>query len=88
MVGSSDGDTFRVAPYIEMAKCGHKRRSQSSHCAVMSCENYGHVPESLESQVERLTRYIMENVPGEPSHDAGAIDTAIQIMSRHYGPVR
>jgi hypothetical protein len=41
--------------------------------------------ESLESQVERLARFILDNVPGEPSEDQGAIDTAIRLLSRHYG---
>jgi hypothetical protein len=37
--------------------------------------------EPLESQVERLARFIMENIPGEPSQSEGAIDTAIRLLS-------
>lgn len=42
--------------------------------------------ESLEQQAERLGRWIIENVPGEPSRPAGAIDTAIAIMRMFYPP--
>jgi len=37
-------------------------------------------PESLESQIARLAKFIMEEIPGEPSQDGGAVDTAIRIM--------
>ena len=37
-------------------------------------------PESLESQIERLAKFIMEEIPGEPSQDGGAVDTTIRIM--------
>ncbi len=36
--------------------------------------------EGLVSQVDRLAAYIMENVPGEPSQNQGAVDTAIRVM--------
>ena len=36
--------------------------------------------ESLESQVSRLARFIMDEIPGEPSQSDGAVDTAIRIM--------
>ena len=36
--------------------------------------------ESLKSQVSRLARFIMEEIPGEPSRSEGAVDTAIRIM--------
>lgn len=35
-----------------------------------------------EFQIERLAKYIMENVPGEPSQSEGAVDCAIRIMER------
>jgi hypothetical protein len=41
--------------------------------------------ESLKSQIERLADFIMENVPGEPQ--GGAVDTAIDVLSRHYPEV-
>lgn len=37
--------------------------------------------ESLESQVNRLATFIMENIPGEPSQNQGAIDTAIRLLA-------
>lgn len=36
--------------------------------------------ESLSSQVARLASFITQNIPGEPSQNQGAIDTAIRIM--------
>jgi hypothetical protein len=38
--------------------------------------------ESLESQVKRLADFIMAEVPGEPSRNQGAIDTAIRIIRK------
>lgn len=32
------------------------------------------------AQVRRLAQFIMEEIPGEPSQDGGAVDTAIRIM--------
>jgi hypothetical protein len=40
--------------------------------------------ESLDAQVERLAEFIMKNVPGEPSENEGAIDTAIRVLAKHY----
>lgn len=36
--------------------------------------------ESLESQVDRLARFIMGEIPGEPSQSQGAVDTAIRLL--------
>lgn len=36
--------------------------------------------ESLQSQIWRLAQYIMEHIPGEPSRNEGAIDTAIRLL--------
>lgn len=36
--------------------------------------------ESLETQVARLAEFIMTTIPGEPSKDQGAIDTAIRLL--------
>lgn len=42
--------------------------------------------ESLGSQVERLARFIMEEIPGEPSQNEGAIDCAIRLLrAAHSG---
>lgn len=37
--------------------------------------------EALSSQVDRLARFIMEEIAGEPSQSEGAIDTAIRLLS-------
>lgn len=36
----------------------------------------------LEEQVDRLAQFILETVPGEPSQDEGAVDTAIRVLRR------
>lgn len=36
----------------------------------------------LEEQIERLARFIMDEVPGEPSQSQGAVDTAIRIIGQ------
>lgn len=36
--------------------------------------------DSARTQIERLATFIMDEVPGEPSQDQGAIDTAIRII--------
>ena len=38
--------------------------------------------ESLKSQIDRLARFILEEIPGEPSQDQGAVDAAIRIMKQ------
>lgn len=36
----------------------------------------------LDSQVDRLAAFILENFPGEPSQNEGAIDTAIRLLGQ------
>ena len=36
--------------------------------------------ETAQQQIDRLARFIMEEVPGEPSQSEGAIDTAIRLI--------
>lgn len=36
--------------------------------------------ETTASQVDRLAAFITENIPGEPSQNQGAVDTAIRLM--------
>ena len=36
--------------------------------------------EPLESQVDRLAKFILKEIPGEPSQNQGAIDTAIRLL--------
>ncbi len=35
------------------------------------------------SQLDRLAAFIIEHVPGEPSEDEGAVDTAIRLLRNH-----
>lgn len=39
--------------------------------------------EPLDAQVDRLAKFIMAQVPGEPSQSEGAIDTAIRLLSQN-----
>lgn len=39
----------------------------------------------LDDQIQRLAKYIMQNVPGEPSQSEGAVDTAIRLLREKYG---
>lgn len=36
--------------------------------------------EELESQIDRLAKFIMENIPDEPSQSEGAVDTTIRLL--------
>ena len=38
---------------------------------------------SAEKQTELLANYIMSDVPGEPSQDEGAGDTAVRLLKRY-----
>lgn len=47
--------------------------------------------ETAQEQVDRLARFILREVEGEPSESQGAVDTAIRIIREHYpqlSPVR
>lgn len=48
--------------------------------ADVAGSGYPTPPESLESQVSRLADFILHEVPGEPSANEGAVDTAIRII--------
>ncbi len=37
-------------------------------------------PETAEQQIDRLAKFIMESIPGEPSQSEGAVDTAIRLL--------
>lgn len=39
--------------------------------------------ESAEQQIKRLARFIMEEIPGEPSQSEGAVDTAIRLLRQY-----
>ena len=40
----------------------------------------------MNSQIERLATFIMDEIPGEPSRSEGAVDTAIRLLKRAYVP--
>jgi len=40
------------------------------------------VSETAQQQIDRLARFIMEEVPGEPSQSQGAVDTAIRLLRK------
>jgi len=44
------------------------------------CSGFPGEPEH--KQVDRLADYILSEVPGEPSQDQGAVDTAIRLISK------
>ena len=35
---------------------------------------------TLQEQIDKLAKFILEEVPSEPSQDEGAVDTAIRII--------
>ena len=43
-------------------------------------------PEPPEDQIDRLARFIMDEIPGEPSQSEGAVDTAIRLLRAGLGP--
>lgn len=36
-----------------------------------------------EAQIDKLAKFIMDEVPGEPSRDQNAVDTAIRLIREH-----
>lgn len=40
--------------------------------------------EHLREQIDRLATFIMDNLPGEPSQDEGAVDCAIRLLGEAY----
>jgi hypothetical protein len=44
--------------------------------------------EDLASQVDRLAKFIMSEIPGEPSQSQGAVDTAIRLLTEEQQAVR
>ena len=38
------------------------------------------MPETCEQQVDRLAKFILAEVPGEPKESEGAVDTAIRVI--------
>lgn len=39
----------------------------------------------LDDQIDRLARFIMDEIEGEPSEDEGAVDTAIRLLRAGLG---
>lgn len=56
------------------------RTQLSTLLGVGHIEGYPSNHERLDSQVKRLAQFIMDEIPGEPSQDGGAIDTVIRIL--------
>ena len=44
-------------------------------------------PERARDQIARLAKYIVDEVPGEPSQSEGAVDTAIRIMKEQFASI-
>jgi hypothetical protein len=42
--------------------------------------------ESAEVQIDRLAKFIMNEIPGEPSQSEGAVDTAIRLLREAFRP--
>lgn len=42
--------------------------------------------EQAQAQIDRLATFIMDVIDGEPSQSEGAVDTAIRLLDKHYGP--
>lgn len=42
--------------------------------------------EQAQAQIDRLATFIMDVIDGEPSESEGAIDTAIRLLDKAYGP--
>ncbi len=40
----------------------------------------------LAKQIQTLADFIMREIPGEPSQDQGAVDTAIRLLRAAYQP--
>lgn len=44
-------------------------------------------PNALVEQIEKLSNFILNEVPDEPSENEGAVDTAIRLIRRYLPPV-
>jgi hypothetical protein len=54
----------------------------TTQCRTVDDGTPGDSPRTAEEQIEQLARFIMAEVPGEPSQSEGAVDTAIRIMRK------
>ena len=53
-------------------------------CCACSPQLWGWgMSETAQEQIDRLARFIMEKVHGEPSQSQGAVDTAIRLLREH-----
>ena len=73
--------------------CGMVEDEERCDCAfclsptkLVSCSETATPPAPAEGRgeeaVARLARFIMENIPGEPSRSEGAVDCAIRLLAR------
>jgi len=63
-------------PAWERDSRNHRRRHTDCWARTLAQRN------DLAAQIDRLAKWIIENVPGEPSQSEGAIDTAIRLLGR------
>lgn len=45
------------------------------------------IKEGLADQIDRLARFIVTTIPGEPSRSEGAVDTAIRLLRRMHASI-
>jgi hypothetical protein len=74
-------ESQKQAEQVEPEESREERRARRDRRVTAPDED---VNEPLEDQTERLATFIVEHVPGEPSANEGAIDTAIRLLRRHY----
>ena len=60
---------------------GRRRLRAESLERAAALEAQDEKPDGLDDQIDRLAKFIMAEIPGEPSQSQGAVDTAIRIMA-------
>ena len=58
----------------------HKRRRHALRRKYPSPRELRKTIERLDEEINRLSQFIIMEVPGEPSQDQGAINTAIRLI--------
>lgn len=48
--------------------------------SIMALQSEVALVTALEKQIDRLAKFIMAEIPGEPSQSEGAVDTAIRLL--------
>jgi hypothetical protein len=72
-----------------LERCGWEEAQDASasdvvEVANLMSERHAHqqAMQGLQGQIDQLAKFIMANVPGEPSQSQGAVETAIRIIDR------